>query len=315
MARLGLSTGREASAARGLAVAAVAVAIALGTAGCGYIVPPPDDSTPTPSGAGIWTGIATKVAPGANGGLHIDLAIRNDTGDWSEMHAAEGKPARLTVGGSTTDCATVFVGTGGQHIGSGFTIAGYTAGSLAKPKTQMLYVECAGVTSATGGKLAIDYSFVTGPMNYYVPSTTRNKTMQVDLDQVNASVAYPFDKAPAGVEKADATITAINNCQLKITDVARTDTGLKITWKNSNPTDYQVYVHIEAPVVGKDGVIYGFYQLPHLVEAPITLAHQDASWSTEVTVPKDVTGLYIMAYVESHGEKTFYGHMIDITSK
>ena len=40
-----------------------------------------------------WTGIVTNVGETETGGLHIDIAIRNDTGDWSTMRAVDNKPA------------------------------------------------------------------------------------------------------------------------------------------------------------------------------------------------------------------------------
>jgi len=61
----------------------------------------------------VWNAVVTNVGKSEAGDLHVDITIRNDTGDWSTMHAVEDQPAVLTTGdGTTTDCETVFVGTG-----------------------------------------------------------------------------------------------------------------------------------------------------------------------------------------------------------
>ncbi len=73
------------------------------------------------------------------------------------------------------------------------------------------------------------------------------------------------------IEKADAKIDAINHTTLSLTGVKRTGDGLELAWQTDNPTEYPTYVHIGTPpVVGADGVIYGFYESPHLADTPIT---------------------------------------------
>lgn len=293
------------------------VAAALLVGGCDYIVTPQEDSSPTPAVAHGWGGTATKVEAAA-GSLRIDVTIRNDTGAWSSMQATPGKPAVLTTGdGKTASCATVFVGTGGTSIAPGFQARGYTAGTKAKPLTQLMYVECAGATAAAGSKLAIPYSYITGEFNYYTPSAPTAGSLELDLDKVAADLKYPIATPVEGViEKADAKIVAINNCTLTLTSVKRTADGLELAWQTDNPTAYQVYVHIGTPpVIGSDGVIYGFYESPHLADTPITLAGQSAHWTTKVAVPKEATGLYIIVSVESKQQKLFVNHALDITDK
>ena len=287
-------------------------------AGCGYIVTPEDASTPTPATAqGSWGAVATKVDT-VGGALHIDLAVRNDTGAWSSMQATATQPVQLAGGdGKTTSCATVFVGTGGNSIAPGFQVRGYTGGTKAKPVVQPLYVECAGATASAGSKLTIDYSYVTGDFNYYTPTAPTPAKLVVDLDKLAADLTYPVATPVTGViEKADGKIVAINNCTLTLTSAKRTADGLEFAWQTDNPTAYQVYVHIGTPpVIGSDGIIYGFYESPHLADTPITLAGQSAHWTTTVTVPKEDTALYIIVSVESKQQKTFVNHVLDITDK
>jgi len=307
---------RQRTANRPARVIVTFVAIGLVLAGCGYIVTPGEDSSPTPAATGAWVAVATRVEATAGGDLHIDLTIRNETGSWSAMEATAGSVALTTGDGKTTDCGTAFVGTGGTSLAPGFQSRGYTAGTKTEPKLQLLYVDCAGAALAPGSKLSIPYSFVTGEFNYYSPSTPASARLQVDLDQVAADLTYPVAEAVDGViEKAGDKIVAINNADLTLAQVTRTTDGLEFAWETENPTAYPTYVHIGIPpVIGSDGVIYGRYESPHLADTPITPAKESADWKTTVAVPKDVTGLYILVSVEAKQQKNFVSHAIDITA-
>ncbi len=304
---------------------AAVVVMGLAVTGCDYIVPPIDNSTPTPvlSGNG-WGAIVTGVSE-ANGTLHVALSLRNDTGDWSAMNVAASS-ARVTDGsGKTSSCSTAFVGTsvfvndGGWFLPPGFVMAGYTAGTMDKPVTQLTYVECAGVTKAAGQKLTIQYTYITGPFNYYIPSHKTSGTLNLDLDKVVTDTKYPVAQKVVGYEAVapNAAIAAVNKCPVQLTDVKRTDTGFQFSWKTTNPSEYPAYVHIgNPPVIGADGILYGFYVSPHIADAPITPASGGtATWTTTVAVPKDVTGFYIVLPVETQQQKYFVDHVVDITDK
>ena len=285
---------------------------------CEYIITPAPDVTPTSAAAKGWTGTAIKVEKNAAGGLHVELAIRNETADWSAMDAIAGQPAVLTgADGKSTTCGAVQVSSGGNRIPPGFQLRGYTAGTKSEPKTQLLNVECQGVSSAPGMALKIPYSYVTGPMNFYVASQATNATMEINLDKVASDLTYPVSASGDGeILKLDASIEAINKCVLTLKDVKRTDTGLEFTWQTENPGEYPTYVHIgNPPVIGADGIIYGLYESPHLADAPITPSGQTAEWTTTVTVPADAKGLYILVPVESKQQRLFISHAIDITNK
>ena len=284
---------------------------------CAYIVTPAADlNTGSSTGKG-WSALVTNVGASSAGDLHIDIAIRNDTGDWSTMQATAGHPAMLTVGGKTKNCDTVFVSTGGNRLAPGFQMRGFTSGTKSEPKTQLLYVECKGASAAPGSKLSVEYGYVTGPYNYYVSAIPVNATLELNLDQVAKDLKYPFtDAAPDLIEKASGKITAINDCILTLTDVKRTDTGLEFAWETKNPGTYPTYVHIGTPpVIASDGILYGLYEDPTLADAPITLPGEKADWTTTVAVPKDATGLYILVSVETKQQKNFTSHAIDITDK
>ena len=287
-------------------------------AACGYIVTPADESSPTPARAGAWTAVATAVTQTPAGDLHVDLTIKNETGDWSAMQVAPSGAVVLTTSdGKSTACGTIFVGTGGTSLAPGFQVRGYTGGTKAKPVTQLLSAECQGAAPAAGSRLAIDYTFVAGEFNYYSPTRPISAKLVVDLDKLAADLTYPVAQPVDGlVQKAADPIEAINKCVLTLKTVTRTADKLEFAWHTTNPTAYPTYVHIGTPpVVGSDGVIYGFYESPHLADTPITPAGESADWTTEVAVPKDVTGLYILASVESKQQKLFVSHAIDITDK
>lgn len=292
---------------------------ALFSLACAYIVVPADlIVTPTSTASQGWGGVVTNVGQSDVGDLHIDLAIRNDTQDWSAMQADEGKPALLATGdGKSIDCDTVFVGTGGTSLAPGFQMRGYTAGTKKEPQTQLLYVECKDAAASPGAKLSINYSYVTGDYDLHVASVPVKGTMTLELDNVVKDVSYPVATPVAGlIVKPGDKISAINNFLLTLTDVKRTATGLELYWQDENPSDYPNYVHIGIPpVIGADGVIYGFYEDPSIAEATIALPKGKAEWTTAVAVPDDVTGLYVLVSVETRQSKYFVNHVIDITDR
>jgi hypothetical protein len=286
---------------------------------CAYIVVPADLLvTPTSVASKGWSGIVINLSKSDAGDLHIDLAIRNDTQDWSAMQADEGKPAILTTSdGKRSTCDSVFVGTGGTSLAPGFQMRGYIGGTKQATKITLLYVECKGSVASPGSKLSIDYSYVTGAYDLHVPSIPVNGTLKLDLDQVVKDVKYPVATPMAGlIEKVGDKISAINDFTLTLSDSKRTDTGLELHWQDYNPSDYPNYVHIGTPpVIGADGIIYGLYEDPSIADATIALSKATAEWTTNVVVPKDVTGLYVLVSVETRQSKYFVSHVIDITDK
>ncbi|MBN1137292.1 MAG: hypothetical protein JXM73_11955 [Anaerolineae bacterium] len=286
---------------------------------CDYIVLPDDLDSYTVKESKGWSAVATNVGKSDGGDLHIDLTIRNETGDWSAMQATAGRPAVLTTGdGKTTNCDTVFVSTGGHRLAPGFQTRGYTGGTKAEQKTQLVYVECKGAEASTGSRLAIGYSYVTGEYNYYYPDENKvDATLEVKLDEVASDLTYPIAEEIEGlIQKPGTEITAINDVILVLIVVERTDTGLQFTWQTNNPGEYPSYVHVgNPPVIGADGIIYGFYQTPDIISVPITPAGDKAQWTTETAVPQDVKGLYILLSVESKKQRLFVNYAVDITDR
>ncbi len=284
---------------------------------CDYIVLPEDLDSYGSKGSKGWSAVVTHVGKTEAGDLHIDLTIRNETGDWSAMQAVPGKPAVLKTGdGKTSNCDTVFISTGGHRLAPGFQMRGYIGGTKAEQKVQLIYVECQGAEAAPGSTLTVDYSYVTGEYNYYYPDENKvDATLEVKLDRVVTDLTYPVAEEVKGlIQKPGTEITAINNVILTLTGVERTDTGLLFQWRTHNPGEYPSYVHIgNPPVIGSDGIIYGFYETPDIVSVPITPAGDKAEWTTEVVVPQDITGLYLLLSVESKKQRLFISYAVDIT--
>ncbi len=290
---------------------------ALLTLACNYIVLPEDIDGPS-AGSESWSAVATNVGTSDAGDLHVDITIRNDTGDWSAMQAVADKPAVLQAGGKTTNCDTVFVSSGGHRLAPGFQMRGFIAGTKAEPVTQLIYVECEGAEATSGAALSIDYIYFTGQYNYYEPEANKGEgKLEINLDEVATDLTYPIAEPMEGlVQKVDIEITAINDVVLTLTGAERTDNGLQFAWQTANPGEYPTYVHIgNPPVIGEDGIIYGLYETPDLVSVPITPAGDKAEWTTEVAVPKDVKGLYILLSAESGKQRLYANYAVDVTDR
>ena len=285
-------------------------------AGCAYIVVPAEEGGRAGGESKGWTAVATSVGPADSGDLRIDLTIQNETADWSAMVATG--PASLTAAdGSSASCASVFVGTGGHRLAPGMQMRGYVAGPKAAQTIELIRVECVGAPPAAGGKLSLNYRYVTGDYNYYHPDDGHaTGTLEVNLDQLATDLAYPIAQTVEGIVVApDVEITAINDVLLTLVGVERTDTGLAFDWHTQNPGEYPSNVHIGVPpVIGADGILYGFYESPDLESVPVTAAGAGADWTTEVTVPSDGSGFYILLSVESKKQRLFVHYAIDVSA-
>ncbi len=305
---------------RPLTIPLLAFVLLLILNAAGYIVFPDDIGGPGLTGSKGWSAVATNIGKSDSGDLRIELTIRNETTDWSAMQAIAGKAAVLTTGdGKSANCDTVFVGTGGHRLAPGFQMRGFMAGKQSAPTVQLIYVECKGATQvAPKSTLSIEYTYVTGQYNYYEKEANKIDTkLQVDLDQVAKDAKYPIAEPVDGlIQKSTAEMTGLNKVVLTLTNVTRNDKGLQFKWQTANPGEYPTYVHIgNPPVIGTDGILYGFYQSPDIASVPLTPAGKTAEWTTEVALPKEATGLYIMLSVESGKQRLFANYAVDITDK
>lgn len=303
-----------------LAVASILAMIIVTAAGCRGFRRPMGLPTPTPGpgqsdavGKG-WSLLPIAVTKTAAGDLRVDLAARNDTGDWSSM-AATGEPAELMAkDGKKSPCETVQVGTGGHYVPPGFQISGY---SLKDDKIQTLFVECKGVEPAAGQQLNVPYSFVPGEYDYYAQEKGKTQAyVIVDLDLASPSLTYPVADPSAAKSQAIAEpISTLNKTTLQNTKVVRTADGIQMDWKVTNPGEYDTKVHIgNPPVLGSDGIIHGVRVSPDIVDQPFSPPKGEVEFSTEVSVPGDVTGLYLLLPVEQNRERLFANYLIDLTA-
>ena len=294
------------------------------TFACAYIVLPEGVEKPeedaNAENAG-WTGIVTNLGKSDAGDLRIDITIRNDTGDWNTMRAADDKPAVLTTSdGNTTDCNTVFIGTGGHRLAPGFQTRGYTSDETGQPETQLLYVECEGDTDTAGAMLSIDYISFSGELDYYVEIEEMNKVegnLELNLDEVVTDLTYPIATPVEGlIQDAGVEIIALSENIISLPDIQRDDSGFQFTWQNHNPSKFPLKTHIGIPpVIGEDGIIYGVYETLDIPAVPLTPAEESIEWTTEVAVPQNVSGLYILLSVESKKPRTYVNYALDITDK
>lgn len=286
---------------------------------CRYIVLPEGLELGKTANSSGWSAVVTNVGKSDAGDLHIDLTIRNDTGTWSTMSAVQGKPAVLkTSNGETKNCDTVLVSTGGHRLPPGFQMRGYTAGTKSEPMVQLIYVECKGAEAADGGTLTIDYIYFTGDLDYYHQEANQaNGILELDLGEVTQDLTYPVYKPVEGLIQAPETeIPAISDNVVTLRDIQRTGTGFQFTWQNYNPTEFALKTHIGTPpVIGEDGILYGFFQIMDLVSVPITSAGGTAEWTTEIAVPENAKGFYILLSVESKNMRLYVNHVIDISDR
>jgi hypothetical protein len=296
----------------------VILAHLVSTIACAYIVLPEGVGSES-GGSGEWAAVVTNIDTSESDSVRIGISIRNDTGDWSAMQAiAENHAVLQQSDGTDTICETVFVSSGGHRLAPGFQMRGYIAGTLYEPITQLIYVECPVSDVPPESMLLIDYVFFTGQYNYYEPEANQAEgTFELNLDEIQTDMTYPVAyEVEDIVLNKETEINAINDVSLTLTGIQRIDNGLEFAWETYNPGEYPSYVHIgNPPVIGNDGILYGYYETPDIVSVPVTPADGVAEWTTEVAVPQDVTGLYIMLSVESGKQRLFANYAIDITEE
>ena len=290
---------------------------------CVYVVLPEGlvapETDPQGSEERRWNAVVTNVETSEAGDLHVDITIRNDTGEWSTMQAIANKPATLTTGdGNVSSCETVFISTGGHRLAPGFQMRGYTYKEGELFETQPLYVECKGIAASAGSTLSVDYISYNGILDDYAPdANSAEGTLELRLDEVATDLTYPVAAPVDGlIQAADISIPALSDNVVTLLDIQRTDMGFQFKWQNFNPTKFPLKTHIGIPpVIGSDGIIYGVYEILDIAPIDITPPNENMEWTTEVAVPKDISGFYILLSVESRKPRTYLNYALDITDK
>lgn len=300
----------------------VLLACAFFSFACVYVVLPEGLATQEAVVEGselrVWNAVVTNVGKSDAGDLHIDITIRNDTGNWSTMHSVPDKPAVLTSDGKTVNCDTVFIGTGGHRLAPGFQMRGYTSEQDGVLETQLLYVECKGAEAVAGSTLSIEYVSFSGILDDYDPEANKAEgTLELNLDEVATDLTYPLATTVDGlIQESGVSITGLSENVVTLLNVQRTDTGFQFKWQNFNPTKFPLKTHIGIPpVIGADGVIYGVYETIDMAPIDITPSNANMEWTTDVAIPQDVKGCYILLSVESQKPRTYVNYVLDISDK
>lgn len=300
----------------------VLLACAFFSFACVYVVLPEGLATQEAVVEGselrVWNAVVTNVGKSDAGDLHIDITIRNDTGNWSTMHSVPDKPAVLTSDGKTVNCDTVFIGTGGHRLAPGFQMRGYTSEQDGVLETQLLYVECKGAEAVAGSTLSIEYVSFSGILDDYDPEANKAEgTLELNLDEVATDLTYPLATTVDGlIQESGVSITGLSENVVTLLDVQRTDTGFQFKWQNFNPTKFPLKTHIGIPpVIGADGIIYGVYETIDMAPIDITPSNANMEWTTDVAIPQDVKGCYILLSVESQKPRTYVNYVLDISDK
>lgn len=295
----------------------IILALVIVSFGCKYVVVPEDLVAVDQTSEG-WGAQVTNVSQTDSGDLRVDITIQNNTGEWSSMQAVTGRPAVLKSGGNTTNCEKVFFGTGGHRLAPGLQMRGYMTGSKSEPETQLLYIECPGAQAEPGAMISIEYDYFTGDLDYYHQDSNKaSGTLELSLDDVATDLVYPVHQEIEGlVEPADADIPAISDNVVNLVEVQRSGPGFLFTWQNFNPTDFALTTHIGTPpVIGEAGILYGIYEVMDIAPVPLTPAGEKVQWTSEVKVPADEKGFYILLSTESKQMRTYVNHLIDITDQ
>lgn len=289
--------------------------LALFSFGCKYIFVPEDLIAKRTESRG-WDAVITGLSTTDEGNLHIDITIRNMTGEWSTLQADPGKSVTLVSGGKSTVCNIFNLGTGGHRLAPGFQMRGYTTGTVTNPTIQMNFVECEGISQEPGAKLSIEYIYFNGPLDYYHQDDNKfSGKFELSLDEIVSDLVYPVFEGVEGLAlPVESNITAISENVVNLVDIKRDSSGFEFTWQNYNPTDFALKTHIgNPPVIGEDGIIYGVFQIMDLAVTPLTPAKEKVEWTTKVAVPETEQGFYILLSVESGQMRMYVNHLIDLS--
>ena len=298
----------------------ILILLSFFTFACAYIVVPQDIVIPEKkdeSSTEYWSGVATNVSNTASGDLHVDITIINNTADWSKLQALSDTPALLvTDDGKSTDCDVVNISTGGHRLAPGFQTRGYVTRVDGNLRTQLLNVECKNATLSPKSKLTVDYVSYSGILDDYEPE--RNKyvgVLEIDLDAIQSDLSYPIATPIEGlIQPMSTELIGLSENVVTLLSTSRTDTGMQFTWQNFNPTKFALKTHIGTPpVIGADGIIYGEYETLDMAPVPLTPPNKKIEWTTEVDVPNEVNGLYILLSLESNKPRTYVNYALDIT--
>lgn len=296
--------------------------ISFFTFACAYIVVPEDIVIPEKEGETTgkeWSAVATKVSNAASGAMQVEITIINNTNDWSKLEALPDTPALLAAeDGKSTACDVVNVSTGGHRLAPGFQTRGFVTSVDGNLQTQLLGVECGSATLTPGSKITIKYASYSGILDDYAPEGNKSEgILEIDLDKIESGLTYPIAAPVEGlIQPMSTALTGLSENVVTLLAATRVEDNLQLTWQNFNPSKFALKTHIGIPpVIGADGIIYGEYEILDMAPVPLTPPNENVEWTTEVAVPKDVNGFYVLLSLESKKPRTYVNYVLDISDK
>ena len=127
----------------------------------------------------------------------------------------------------------------------------------------------------------------------------------MNLGEITTDLSLPVGEPVDGVIQAAYTkITALNNGTLALAGVERIGPTLVLASS----------VHVgNPPAIGDDGILYGNYENPDIVSAPITPAGGSVEWTTRGWGPRGRDRLIVLPSVESKQQRLFVNYALDVS--
>ena len=169
-----------------------------------------------------------------------------------------------------------------------------------------------------GRQAGLDYTLCDGRVQLLRVRRQRGRAakLEVALDPVATGLTYPIAEPVDGlVRPADTEIDrrSTASCSRSSPTPGGPTTASSSTGRRRTRASTRHSVHIGTPpVVGSDGIVYGYWESPDLGVRADHPAGRHAEWTTEVAVPAEVTGLYMLLSVESRKARLFANYVLDL---
>lgn len=273
---------------------------------------------PTPEEARGWVLIPLEVTKTSTGEgwaqLHVEFAVRNDTGDWGQMFTSAidaGSPGVTTAEGYSYQCRPFDVDSE-YTLPPGFQVRGDAGGGVVEGQTS--YVECEVAEESSGYSLDIPFLYEVGFGRRNEPSSYSYGTAHIDLGEAHQTQSYPVASTPGVHVYSVGEPIALHNGTLTLNVVSRTDDTVSLDWAFSNASGgYETELDRRFAVLGDDGMVYDYS--PDLRwENPTAGPGQEISIRDRIMVPVDIGKLHLLLHVYTPESDMYTGYVIDLAS-